>query len=91
MRNNFKMVINLQPGLYRRRGPQSMTMRFSQVIIVGLTTIWSAAFLIAVVGAVCSHDPDKRADARRVMHLLRSPWSWIAPRGWFAPEDDTAQ
>jgi hypothetical protein len=84
-------VINLQPGLYRRRGPQSMTMSFSQVIVVGLVAIWSAAFLIAVVSAVCSNDADKRADARRVVHLLRSPWPWIAPRGWFAPEDDTAQ
>jgi hypothetical protein len=59
---------------------------------VGLATIWSAAFLIAVVGAVQSDDPDKRADARKVLHLLRPPRSWVAPREWFTPEDDdTAQ
>ena len=66
-------------------------MSFTEVVILGLAAIWSVAFLVAVVGAVCSDDPDKRADARRVMHLLRSPWSWIAPHGRFAPEDDTAQ
>ena len=66
-------------------------MGFSQLIILGLAAIWSAAFLIAVVGAVWSDDRDKRTDARKVMYLLRSPWSLIAPRGWFAPEDDTAQ
>jgi hypothetical protein len=66
-------------------------MTFSEIIILGLAAIWSVAFLIAVVGAVCSDDPDKRADARRVMISLRSPWSWIAPHGWVAPKDDTAQ
>jgi hypothetical protein len=66
-------------------------MTFSEVIILGLAGIWAAAFLIAVVGAVCSDDPDKRADAHRVMCSLRSPSSWIAPHGRFAPKDDTAQ
>jgi hypothetical protein len=79
--NKFEIVINLGPRLYRSRGPQSTTMSFTEVIILGLAAIWSAAFLIAVVGAVCSDDPDKRADARKVMHVLRSPWTWIAPPG----------
>lgn len=66
-------------------------MSFTEVIILGLAANWPAAFLIAVVGAVWSDDPHKRADARKVMHILRSPWSWIAPRGWFTSEDHTAQ
>jgi hypothetical protein len=68
-----------------------MSVTSTELIVASLFMVWSAAFLIATVVAVCSGDPSKRADARKVMRLLRSPWLWIIPRSWFGPDDDAAR
>jgi hypothetical protein len=57
-------------------------------LIIELVVIWSIGFLAAVAVALSSDDSDKRADARKVMHMLRSPWSWLAPHGWSTPDDE---
>jgi hypothetical protein len=66
-------------------------MSFRELVILDLVTVWSVSYLAAVVVALSSYDPDKRADARKVMDMLRPPWSWLGPREWSTPDDDTAR
>jgi hypothetical protein len=52
----------------------------NEILILGLTAVWSFAFLAAVLVAVSAHDAAKRADARKVMHMLGAPWTRFTVR-----------